>query len=490
MCSDVPARYVLLSMLFFGSFNIPLLRYNLGIAIVSMVNTSSTNNSSRLSYDSCSNSDNSTTENIEKFGSFEWNTVKQGLALGCYFYGFVCTPILGPWAAKKVGFKIVVGAAVALSSILTILIPYAAYGGFVYFVTLRIIIGFCQGAVGPSSVAAFSAWIPFQHKTTAISIVMCGFFLGAFAALPISALISEYVNWETVFYVTGSFSLLWSILWFSLVYNSPEQHPRITKKEKKYLLRNTSIINENDKKEQNIPWLRIMTSLPFLATVITHISFDWTLTMTSLVLPTYLTNTLNLGILAAGASTGAPWLMMMVITLIGERISNVLKRKKTFSMITIRKGLVATVTLPSAIFFILASYTGCNQQLTILLFFLIISLQGLHIPGTEANVFDLSNRYSSILFGILVTTSHLTGILAPQLTGVLLHNENSIGGWRTIFFITAGINILAAITFCIFASDKEQPWSKKDTNTSVDNEAHDKPLTKRRHSSQQDDSPV
>ena len=47
--------------------------------------------------------------------------------------------------------------------------------------------------------------------------------------------VADYLGWEAVFYVTGALTLVWVILWFYLVYDTPALHPRIDMEERKYI---------------------------------------------------------------------------------------------------------------------------------------------------------------------------------------------------------------------------------------------------------------
>lgn len=44
------------------------------------------------------------------------------------------------------------------------------------------------------------------------------------------------MGWESVFYVQGAMTLVWCVLWFILVTDSPRQHTTISAAEKEYIL--------------------------------------------------------------------------------------------------------------------------------------------------------------------------------------------------------------------------------------------------------------
>lgn len=59
--------------------------------------------------------------------------------------------------------------------------------------------------------------------------------IGTAITYPLSGLIITLYGWEFVFYFIGIVTLIWSLAWWILVYDSPRQHPRLSEKENKYL---------------------------------------------------------------------------------------------------------------------------------------------------------------------------------------------------------------------------------------------------------------
>ncbi|XP_039266552.1 sialin-like [Styela clava] len=458
----LPTRYVLMGMIFMGWFNILLLRTNVSIAIVSMVNTTSYSEVNTTVESELACPIENATEEREKSsqGPFQWNSVQQGLALGCYYYGYAVSGVIGPWVAKRVGFTIVTGISVGLASVLTIMLPFAAYRAFELFIVCRVLIGFFQGVVIPTTVSSFTVWIPRNKKDLVFSILMCGYFVGAFITLPICSLICEYLSWEAVFYITGGFTLLWTLLWFLIIYDSPKRHPRISKEEKEYLQENVTVIDVSKNVTRRVPWLAILSSLPVWAAIISHFAYDWMFASAGLLLPTYMATKMKMDMTSAGVWSGFPYLIMLSIiipaTLFCDKIKN-----RVISLTKIRKIYIMIALLGPCCFSVLASYAGCNKTLGIFYFLLSITLLGMHVPGTEANFFDLSPTHCGILFGISGTISMCAGFLAPQIAGYVLFENNSISAWQTVFWIGAGVNVFAALFYLVFGTAEELNWSKK-----------------------------
>lgn len=57
--------------------------------------------------------------------------------------------------------------------------------------------------------------------------------------MPLSGLLSKYGfagGWPSIFYVFGAVGTIWCIIFLIWVYEDPEQHPKISEDEKKYIL--------------------------------------------------------------------------------------------------------------------------------------------------------------------------------------------------------------------------------------------------------------
>ena len=81
---------------------------------------------------------------------------------------------------------------------------------------------------------------------------------------PVFGFIIEQTSWEYVFHFCGVCGLMWYIMWYLFVFDSPSTHPRIHLKEKEYILQalGSSVQLAGDKQKRRIPWRAILTSKP------------------------------------------------------------------------------------------------------------------------------------------------------------------------------------------------------------------------------------
>lgn len=59
---------------------------------------------------------------------------------------------------------------------------------------------------------------------------------GIVVGMLLSGLIVRYLDWQSVFYITGGMGCLWFVFWAVLVFDSPAAHPRISKVGTRFLL--------------------------------------------------------------------------------------------------------------------------------------------------------------------------------------------------------------------------------------------------------------
>jgi len=470
-------RYIFSVMGFFCLFNLMVLRNNINVAIVAMVNSTATDTEEVLEANitmetpgECparsSSIMSNTSSQIVQGGELDWNSVQQGLLLGCYYYGYVFSNIPGAWLSYRYGFKVVMGISHLVGGILTLLIPLVSWTSFELLVALRITIGIFQGSIAGSMPGAVSSWSPPLERSTIYSICYAGSSFGIVTVFPVSGLIADYLGWEAVFYVTGGFVLLFTMLWFYLIYDSPRTHPRISEEEKTFILESFGEVSgqDSDKKKYSappVPWKSILSSSCVWAIIIAHFATDWGNYTLLTMLPKYMNSILKFDISASGALSSVPYICQVFITLLGGRITDFLLKKGVVKVIGMRKINTALGLCLPAFFGVLAGYVGCNSGLAMLFFSISVGLIGLIISGCRANPVDIAGKFSGIVYSISNTVANMAGFLAPQVAGILLASGNTLETWQTVFWISAAVYVVGAITFVALGKGNDQSWAKK-----------------------------
>ncbi|GFX74618.1 hypothetical protein TNCV_1158351 [Trichonephila clavipes] len=294
----IPARYVLTFLTFLGLGIQYTQRVNLNVTMVAMVNSTSiaAGKLNETTSDECPNI--FTAANVTKEypeGKYTWSPSTQGVILGAFYYGYVFTPLLGGRLSELLGAKWLLGGGIFFTSLLTLITPMAAELGVGVMVALRVIVGAAQGVNSASMYAMFSRWAPTHERSRLLSICTIGQHVGTIITMPTSGFLIQYNvggGWPSVFYLFGIIGCLWFLFWVALVYNTPAEHPRISKAELVYIQQHLPQTSA-ERKSRPIPWGKILRSRAVWAVTIAKFSGTWGFTCLLTKLPAYLADVLH-----------------------------------------------------------------------------------------------------------------------------------------------------------------------------------------------------
>ena len=122
---------------------------------------------------------------------------------------------------------------------------------------------------------------------------------GTVICLTISGILAANYGWECSFYVWGVCALVWFIFWASFVYDTPNEHPRILEEEKNYIncnVRKSYNNSSNVEKFPPAPILKILSSGPVLANIVTALGQNYGFYTILKMTPTYLNNIQHISI--------------------------------------------------------------------------------------------------------------------------------------------------------------------------------------------------
>ncbi|KAK4327315.1 hypothetical protein Pmani_002256 [Petrolisthes manimaculis] len=264
----MPARVAVGVMAWFGFINLYMTRVNLSVIIVAMVDKSSTSETFQFY---CQNS----TSN----GEFDWNEIIQGVVLSSFGYGYTITQVLGGRLAERYGAKWVFGVSILSGGVANFLTPTAARLHYGVLIALRALQGLFQG-------------IPIKCDL----VVFLAIGLGTAVALPMCGMVIDAAGWPAAFYVTGICSLLWCVLWFSVIYSTPAQHPRISREELQYIENAVRSSGTSRNGPSRVPWKSMATSLPFWAINVIEMCNCYGISIIRAQLPTFMKNIFGLSI--------------------------------------------------------------------------------------------------------------------------------------------------------------------------------------------------
>ncbi|KAF0296506.1 putative inorganic phosphate cotransporter [Amphibalanus amphitrite] len=403
-------------------------------------------------------------------GPFTWDAIIQGVLLGSYFYGYLVTQVLGGRLAELLSAKWTFGVSVFLNVLLALLTPPAAWLGWGYLLAIRILQGMVGGVTLPATHVLLSKWSPVNERSRISSLVYAGMSLGTVISVSFTGLLAAVLGWEEVFYVQGGLSLIFVVLWFVFVYDSPEKHPWISDTE-------TALINQDrgDSHGPNppLPWREIIKSLPFWAIMISHTgsNFGWYMILTEL--PTYMSTILGFDIASNAVLSSVPFLVMWIYSIILGNVLDHLGSKGIITRTTSTKIATSIAAFVPALCLAVVTYVGCQTALAVFLLTIATGAIGSMYSGFLSNHISIAPAFAGTLMAITNTAATVPGMLVPSFVGALIHEENTVSQWRIIFFVTSGLFVFHGVQYLLFASGEEQQWAKDARRRAVPQEEPD-----------------
>jgi len=109
--------------------------------------------------------------------------------------------------------------------------------GLIGFRLFRLLLGAGEAANWPGATKAVSEWFPAKERAWAVALFDSGSAIGgAVAPILVVFLYRTFGSWRPAFLLTGALGFLWLIAWLAL-YDSPENHPKLSKSELEYIRR-------------------------------------------------------------------------------------------------------------------------------------------------------------------------------------------------------------------------------------------------------------
>ncbi|XP_055013123.1 sialin isoform X2 [Boleophthalmus pectinirostris] len=387
---------------------------------------------------------------------YQWDSETQGWLLGAFFFGYLCTQIIGGYLAGHYGGTRFLGFGVLGTAALTLLTPLTAQLGPSWLFALRALEGFGEGVTYPSMMAIWARWAPPQERSRLTALSGSGGNFGAFIALPLTGFICETLGWPAVFYLCGGGGCVWAVFWFALVSDDPRTHKRISEEEREYII--NTVGAQGTGHGWKVPVLSIVTSVPLWAIIICQMCSNWSYYTLLTSLPVYMDNILHFDLQSNGFLSALPYFGAWLVSSLSGVLADFLIEKRVFS-ITVTRKLFSSVglVLPS-VFLVSVCYVGCSHIWTVLFLTLSTTTGGASAAGVYMNQIDIAPRYAGILLGITNTFGTIPGIIAPIVTGYFTE-DHSLDGWRKVFWLAAGIQMCGALFYLIFGSAKLQKWA-------------------------------
>ncbi len=387
----------------------------------------------------------------EQFG---WSELQVGIVLGTFYVGYMISMTLGGYLADKYGGKKVLGYALIIWSLFTIVTPFFAYSGLWWLIFIRILLGLGEGVTFPAWHSIYARWIPFNERTRAVGFTNSGIAAGTVFGYVVAAVIIANYSWEWVFYTFGVMGIFWYFFWQRTVTSYPEDNKNLSNNELQ-LIKAEAPSNSTP---PSIPLLKLIKNWPFLAIAVATFCNNWALFTFISYLPKFVNAPIAEGGMGIDLGSNAfiysllmPSLVAMFALILGGYIADSFI-KKGYKVINVRKTVNSIGFFGSAIFLYLISLQDVLFN-AIFLLCLIQVCSGICAGGFGVNHADLGPKYTGTLVGISGSIGMIAAIFSPMVAGLVLELTSS---WDIIFYICSGILVFGGLFYLKFASASRQ----------------------------------
>ncbi|XP_065204751.1 sialin-like [Planococcus citri] len=419
---------------------------------------------------------------IHGFPTYDWGNDIRSYLHAAFFLGYFVMNLPAAWLGVHFNLKMLLMVTFLINGVLSCCTPFlinftytgtndillqikswAGIGNWRALVVLRAIQGILQAFMLPTIHAISAKWAPPNERGRLVGFIMGGIPFGTMVTLAGSGLLAgnSYLGWPSVFYVSGAFGLIWSLFWAWFGSSSPATHSTISSQEYNYITSELPI----DKTKKKVPWFEILTSLHVWAIIVAHTTHNWGFWLLLSEMPTFLHVVSGFNIKSDGLLSSTPYATMWLLQFPVMWIADGLNKKGITSITASRKIWTSIGQWGGAIGLIALGYLNNNTAAAVAFYIAVIGIGCCCNVGFHLNHMDLTPNYSGILMGLSNAFAATGGLGAPLLFSYFVHDVSSVGEWRIVFYLGAGILFFGNLFFVIFASSKTQQWNNKYTCT-------------------------
>ncbi|XP_050666162.1 vesicular glutamate transporter 1-like [Leptidea sinapis] len=352
----------------------------------------------------------------------------------------------------------VVGIAGIMSGVVNCLIPSAALYSFWLFFVLRIINGFCAGAMLPSMTQVLRYWVPPTERHYFMW-AYCGITTGTCSTFLICAAVQYYSKWSVGFLVGGTIQVLWATLWLVVVNDSPDKHSFVSKYELDYLKDTIGSVTTIHRTNSQAPWKLILRSVPFWCVCILNFGFAWLIIAVCLHGPLYYSSVLKYTIYEASALTALPFLLRLIFgTLIIQTYHWYKNTSRPKMLQDLWKYVVVVSHVVPGLLISMVWVIPVNPGPTMLTIAVVLTAAAMDI--TLDLCYELSPTYVNSMNTLIKIIGNLPGIVIPLCVGEVTNKlQKSLRIWKYVWAFHGTILLLSGIIFLMWGDITIQEWN-------------------------------
>ena len=376
---------------------------------------------------------------------FGFNKITMGIIFSAFAWAYALFQVPGGWLGDRFGPRGVLGIIVAYWSAMTALTARAT--GLVSFWIIRFLFGVGEAGAFPTATRAMQLWFPKEERGIVQGITHSASRLGAAIAPPITVAIMVAYGWRMVFYVFGFIGLAWSILFFLVYSNMPEEHKRVNRAELAHIrgVNETGDIQRVHIQEKpTVPWSVLLKHPNMWAIMGAYFTYVYCLWIFLSWLPSYLVDYRHFSLLKMGYFASLPLFAGVVGDTAGGWVTDLLL-VKTKNVKLARRSVAIVGMLGCGAFILPAAVTANSYTAVYCLTGAMFFLECIIGPAWAVPM-DVGGEYSGTVSGMMNMAGNIGGALSPTVFGFLV----AYGSWIAPFVVAACLLFLGAAVWAFW----------------------------------------
>jgi len=376
---------------------------------------------------------------------FGFDKITMGIIFSAFVWAYALFQVPGGWLGDRFGPRNVLGIIVAYWSAMTALTARAT--GLVSFWTIRFLFGIGEAGAFPTATRAMQLWFPKEERGIAQGITHSASRLGAAIAPPITVAIMVAYGWRMVFYVFGLIGLAWSILYFLVYSNTPEEHKRVNRAELAHIRgvnESGDIQRVNIQQKPTVPWSVLVKHPNMWAIMCAYFTYVYCLWIFLSWLPSYLVDYRHFSLLKMGYFASLPLFAGVVGDTAGGWVTDLLL-VKTKNVKLARRSVAIVGMLGCGAFILPAAFTSNSYVAVYCLTGAMFFLECVIGPAWAVPM-DVGGEYSGTVSGMMNMAGNIGGALSPTVFGFLV----AYGSWIAPFVVAACLLFLGAAVWAFW----------------------------------------
>ncbi|CAJ0942113.1 unnamed protein product, partial [Mesorhabditis belari] len=457
-------RFRVLLMIAFSMFAQGIMKTNLSMAMVCMVNTTKSSvetikANTDTSTGSCIvESDSEKKAKMSYDGTFLWSNEEQSAIFAAFFWGGLVSVCMCTWLSNKFGPTRVLLAGGLLNVIASFLTPIAADMGVFSITVVRAVMGAGQGIQYPLGATVAAAWFPKEEKSTAIAVYTNGNQMSYVIAMLVSSQICQFKaigGWRAIFYIYGAIGALMCLLWWWVVTDTPYDAKDISEVELTHICGPKS----SKKTATSTPWKEMLTSPLMLTLIACTVGQSVSIITLTTYLPSYFKHVQHMDLTNNGFWSALPFLCQTAMKFVVGGCADGLKRRYPKKIDTITKCSNCLATFGCALCLGVVSLLPCGHSfLAVLLITLATSCLSGYTGGYFTALISVAPLHTAAVNSVSRIFGQLASAGTPYFVGFIT-KTNSAFEWLIVFFTIGAILVASGVMFLIFGTVTPQPWS-------------------------------